>query len=285
MDLIFDDIIHHILNGISQKNNIVKKWYVRSRDIKDKDYSQAYVKLLSENILELKYIPTPQYAQIRKNYGASSLYKIEQMKLGSFITKFMGEFNKSEIEDFIYSFRGAYNDLMSIDDFIIVKGEDIVKWYSKKNSTINTCMSGKNSRVRFYAMNPDKVRLLVLLDESKKCVGRCLLWKLDYPKGKIFADRIYYKKYSDERRFMRYIHEKGWLSRSGTGDKYSNSRLVVLDTFLGKLPFFDSFYVAFRIPTILKSGNPPTSYIKAIINSFKFNKQFENLNNFQDFIK
>lgn len=282
MRISYEYDFYDILN--SMKNNHIAKKIINTYRVDNKEYWKMNVNMTPDYMLELKYTPTDEYVKTRREHNASSMIKTEIMKIGSFLTKYINkDYSKSEVEDFVHSLRAAYDNYMSMDDFMIVKGEDIVKWYSKKNSKITSCMTDRPFKTRFYAMNPNKVRMLVLLDESKKkSIGRCLLWKLDYPEGKIYADKIYYNKLSDEKRFRRYIEQKGWLS-SHKGSRY-DSKLVILDTFLGILPYLDTFDVVSRIPTILKTGNPPTSYIKAVIKStFSFNKKFEKLNNFQDY--
>lgn len=286
MIILYESLFHDILNKI--KDNKIAYKIKNNYSVKNEDYASVVVHILSNSMLKLKYNPTDEYALHRRQYGAKSFFKTEEVKLGSFLTKFIGIENNSDIEEFIYLFRGAYDDFMRTDDFVIVKGEDIVRWYSKKKSKIKSCMTNKSYRLRFYAMNPDKVRLLILKDEKNMCIGRCLLWKLDYPKGIIYADRVYTNSQSDRTRFQRYIQgkakEKGWLS---IDDDYNTPKLVVLSPFIGTLPYFDTFGVSSRFPTILKTGKPPLSYIKSVVNSFSIgnNKNFENLNNFQNFIR
>ncbi|MCK9369381.1 hypothetical protein M0R04_05545 [Candidatus Dojkabacteria bacterium] len=68
----------------------------------------------------------------------------------------------------------------------IVSGKAIIQAY-KQGFGKKTCMTGASARhTKLYAINPDKVGLLLYDGESK---ARALVWKTD--EGKIFLDKIY----------------------------------------------------------------------------------------------
>jgi len=153
------------------------------------------------------------------------------------------------------------------DNFRLVKGEDIRKYYAEKNHAPGSgqlqtsCMrydgthGGRNCQTYFdiYIENPDKCNMLVLLDDNGKVLGRALVWfGLKKPLDKIFMDRIYTLKQSDEELFKKYANEKGWLwkyrqaandqSYIENGQRIDKSMAVTLKPKeYKKYPYMDTF--------------------------------------------
>jgi len=125
-----------------------------------------------------------------------------EIKIGRLIHRLIGDkVNPQEIEEFVNDYKALVNLRRLYRNFKIVDGDNMKKWYLQENyptgggNLSKSCMRYKFSQafLSLYTENPDKIKLLILLDESKeKILGRALLWFLDVPKGKIFMDRVYF---------------------------------------------------------------------------------------------
>jgi hypothetical protein len=90
------------------------------------------------------------------------------------------------LEDIAYYLVGIMSDDGDYDSKIkLLEGNDIIQAYAHEVGC-DSCMTGSNSKyVELYALNPDKVKLLVY-DETR---ARALLWTCD--DGTRLLDRIY----------------------------------------------------------------------------------------------
>lgn len=108
-----------------------------------------------------------------------------------------------EIEEFVNLFKGYFdkNDLQ----FRIVEGEEIKKWYSHRSyqkmegyecgTLWKSCLryDDRSNHLDIFINNPDKIKLLILVNSQNKLFGRALLWEtrdknnLEYR----IMDRIY----------------------------------------------------------------------------------------------
>ena len=90
-----------------------------------------------------------------------------------------------------------------------VSGSDIIKWYHytkysqnrgimRGTGTLNSSCSGHAKNINMYEDNTDKVKLIILYENSskEKISGRALLWSIDEPSIK-YMDRIYTVNDSD----------------------------------------------------------------------------------------
>lgn len=131
---------------------------------------------------------------------------------------FPGKYSNPEIEKFVNQFKakGAKDE-----KFILAEGEDIDKWYWHENylkvegDLGRSCMAKKKGLFGIYVQNPEKVRLLVLLEDGK-AKGRALVWKVDSNKYGIeyYMDRQYTIEQSDVEKFRSFAKEKGWAYKS-----------------------------------------------------------------------
>ena len=104
------------------------------------------------------------------------------------------------IEQYVNKLKAIYNPTITIEH---VKGSDIKAWYygaryAEENiGTLgNSCMRGRCQQNYFdiYTMNPDKVEMIIVLNNERQLIGRAILWRLDYANGSgnnMFMDRIY----------------------------------------------------------------------------------------------
>lgn len=170
-----------------------------------------------------------------------------------------------EIENIVNSYKSWVTTHNKSDKlkFVTINGKDIINKGYNSEHYVNTvsgtlahsCMTNRNKILKLYSRNKNKVSLLTLQDDKGKINARALVWKLDYPKGEIFMDRVYsYYDYMVDM-FREYAREKGWNYREQAANdfkdihipslsyKTSKVELVVkLRTFLIKrMPYMDTF--------------------------------------------
>ena len=104
------------------------------------------------------------------------------------------------IEQYVNKLKAIYNPTINIEH---VKGGDIKHWYyggryadENTGTLASSCMRGSSQQNYFdiYTENPDKVELIIALNENRQLIGRAILWRLDYANGhgnNMFMDRIY----------------------------------------------------------------------------------------------
>ena len=188
------------------------------------------------------------------------------VKLGRLVNALLpGKYTSKDIEEFTNKFKAAL--LKQGEHFEEVSGEDINHWYSADNykemsGTLgNSCMARKSGLFKIYTENPDVCKLLILVDEDDKLIGRALVWKLSsikiYGKDPVqdswFMDRQYTIKDSDVEKFKNYAKEKGWIYKSHNNhhsysnvtiegeEKNATLEVQVKATNYGRYPYMDTF--------------------------------------------
>jgi hypothetical protein len=169
--------------------------------------------------------PKPQgidhYLSIYKNNLLKEGLK-NKIKMGRFVKRLFPEMTDPEVEEVVTLYKGFQN---SKDCGLeVVRGNDIVKFYNRKNQTAgssgrlaNSCMNystDKDERynnLHFYASIPN-CGLLILRDPKckDKIIGRALIWSAN--NGKTYVDNIYTSKEADMYIYRRYIKMNGCLS-------------------------------------------------------------------------
>jgi len=145
-----------------------------------------------------------KYKSINKENDGKNICWVtnrQEQKITRFVPRIFGtKFNQKEIEDFLNDYKVAVKGDKSFDNFEMIEGEDVKKYYSGKqysreaNGQLQrSCMKydEANGFFELYIQNPDKMKMLILKDGKDKIFGRANLWYLDDPKGKVFMDRIY----------------------------------------------------------------------------------------------
>lgn len=137
------------------------------------------------------------------------------IKPGSFISKLFKDVCPKEVE----KFASLYKNIQStnkIGTFKVISGEKIRYYYhhvnyvdSKASSLGKSCMKHDHLQDNFtlYETNPNQVKMLVLLDDNAKLIGRALLWETSTK----VMDRIYTiddDKYAWE--FKRWADKNGY---------------------------------------------------------------------------
>lgn len=230
-------VARRILNIDNEEENLFDISYL---DLdKDKDDSISYMpanrawyKLAFANQEEADKTPAPN-CEMWTGSGRQS------MTVGKLINKlFEDTFHDVAIDSFVKAFKAEVAATMIYNNFKLVKGEEIRKWYAETNyykdpshassnggGTLNgSCMryegGGKNCQKFFdiYVDNPDKCGMLILTNNQNKLLGRAIVWfDLKKPTGGVFMDRIYTVKQSDEELFKKYAQEQGWLYKYNQG--------------------------------------------------------------------
>lgn len=151
------------------------------------------------------------------------------------------------------------------DNFVIVEGEDIRKYYYEGSysdgdigSLKGSCMRKRKSTF-FCDVYVDFAKMVILPDvrNPEKIVGRAILWPAEYTsEGVPILDRIYGSE-STQRQFIRYAKsKKWWYKQSQThssqtrfvntkGENIEKDIHLVLDSSITKLyifwPYMDTF--------------------------------------------
>lgn len=203
-------------------------------------------------------------------------------KIGRFVFSLFGEsFSNIDIENFVNEYKSIIHARTLRRNFRIVEGEELRKWYLAENYTLgggnlkNSCMRHAYCQRFFdiYAYNPDKIKLLILLDETKeKILGRALLWFLDRPEGAIFMDRVYFSSDFILNMFINHAIRNRWYYKLESMDNIYhvvNDNKVVKLTMVSKVnkidypsfPFIDN--LAFYDPKLYTLSNDP-KYFKSL---------------------
>ena len=178
-------------------------------------HGKGYLLKQDGNFIKFESIDTisfiPKSKLVLALDGFSNTKYRTTVKVGRFISKFMLKearinFNISDrdIEVFVNLFKSYFDTDTS--KYKIVSGDEILDWYLYENyhlpfgfqhgSLWNSCMRyrEKNSYMNIYAVNPEKVKMLVHINEDGKLRTRALLWEEVYDQnGNKFKvmDRIY----------------------------------------------------------------------------------------------
>ena len=195
--------------------------------------------LSSIDYRKLKNGENPWTTKLRKN-----------IRIGGFFKKIFDD-SPALIEKYVNLYKFSYGVNKDNVQFKIAKGLDMSKWFlsnyyaSDKGTLAQSCMRYVRSQKRLpiYTSNPNKVRMLYLLDFDNKLLGRALIWKLDYPQNLIYMDRIYYTSEFIKYLFLDYAKKKGFLIKEDV-EKNNIIMKVYLNKDFGppdKNPFMDTF--------------------------------------------
>lgn len=193
----------------------------------------------------------------------------------------------------IESFVKDYMSLLETDEknTKIVKGNDIINWYEYtkyhdgSGTLQSSCMryTQCGEYLEFYANNPDKVQMVILLDdEDKDLRSRALLWKLDKindeSTDRYFMDRIYYTQDKDLFKMINYARKNNFLYKK---NQNSSSDDLIMDPSNGvlndvkmivsdmnyvlpslKFPFLDTLYYYNPFDKVLTNYHFNRNYVE-----------------------
>jgi hypothetical protein len=148
--------------------------------------------------------------------------------IGRFVNKvFPGKYTDQEVAKFIEMFKG---DEVQEDQFQLITGDEIIKWYNVNNYVAETyhlgdsCMRKADCEDYFsiYTENPEVCQLLIM-KEGDKIKGRAIVWKLSKGLGgsEYLMDRVYAIDEPTRLLFDDWANERGYLRRFG----YSQSEM------------------------------------------------------------
>jgi hypothetical protein len=193
-----------------------------------------------------------------------------EIGIGRWVRRIFTEVHKStildsKIEEFVNLYKASI-DGEELNNFELVSGEDIRKWYHENNyeerrgQLGNSCMRYQKCQeyLDIYVKNPEVCQLLILksVDKPGKITGRALIWKLT--DGSYYMDRIYTMRDSDSLLFQDYgrVHKMN----------DNNDFIVKLgDHTYEKYPYMDTFVVYNPTTKILRDDEdlwPGQGYIK-----------------------
>lgn len=152
------------------------------------------------------------------DYWKKSRSEIKIIKL---INKLLENSNLSLTEADKEKFLNVFKSkLQKGANFRIVEGDDIIYYYNseqtkeKKGTLGNSCMLDKGyNTFEIYIKNPSVCKLLVLLDEEDKVIGRAILWEVaecSNPSIKKFMDRYYTISDHLDYKFKEWAQENGY---------------------------------------------------------------------------
>ena len=197
--------------------------------------------------------------------------------VGRWVRRIFTEVHKStvldsKIEEFVNLYKSAI-DGEDLNNFELVNGEDIKKWYHENNYELrrgqlgNSCMRYHNCQDFFdiYVKNPEVCQLLILKpdDDKDKIKGRALVWKLT--DGEYYMDRIYTINDSDKLLFQDYARVN--KIKNSFDNNSGDSELIVKlgDHTYEKYPYMDTFIVYNPTTKILRDDEelwPGQGYIR-----------------------
>ena len=268
MRLHYSDEFRNLLTKISNKIDWVKLLLAAEDsnqisdiytliDITDKNDTISFIqvnRILRAEPETVKYPDSDVYFLPRKitNVKSNEFWNRgrTEMSIGRWVRRVIFDLHKSsisdsEIEKFVNQYKSSFDD-KDKNNFEIVKGDDIKKWYlsknyeSEKGQLGNSCMRYDRCQQYFdiYTKNPEVCSLLIMksTEDTDKIVGRALLWNLK--DGRKYQDRIYTINDSDKILFSQWADNNGY-------QKYDSSH-IVKEVQLGnhdyeKYPYMDTF--------------------------------------------
>jgi len=147
----------------------------------------------------------------------------QQVKIGRFFSKMNDALTPAEAENLSNKYKAAWMSTNKAEDGLsVVKGEDIRYWYlnshyNRSGGSLNSsCMQDSNDQHRFniYCENPNKVALVIVVDDNEKLLARALLWRLTTPPSTVYLDRIYSVDRKYEQVILNRAKDRGWKTYS-----------------------------------------------------------------------
>ena len=198
-----------------------------------------------------------------------------EISIGRWLRRIVTEVYKSsitdaDIETFVNQYKAAI-DGDDLNNFELVSGEDIKKWYHENNylesrgQLGNSCMryNSCQSFLDIYVKSPEVCQLLILKSEDNKdkITGRALIWKLT--NGSYYMDRIYTINDSDKLLFHDFFEK--WMIKNSYSVSDENLEVKLGDHTYSKYPYMDTFIVYNPTTKILSEDEdlwPGQGYIK-----------------------
>lgn len=206
----------------------------------------------------VSFLPKDKEPEYTEN-GTWARRNRQEGKPGKIFQKaLVAQFKTREWEIFTNNFKSAVCDC---NNFELVSGEDIRKWYWDKNyyeckGTLgNSCMRYENAQ-EFFDIYVDNAKMLIT-KKAGRLTGRAIVWEID--ENTTILDRIYTCFDYLENCFIEYAKEHKWIIRDNnsllhTGevqcwrtpdDDYASSKpidfTIKLKRHYSMFPYVDSF--------------------------------------------
>ena len=302
----FNDRLHNINDTISKKNgwfvdvkNMIPFESKKSETNLPLIYSKKFKDFIPDSLKflldyehiyysDISYVSTSDKNNMITCLSINNYKKLENksevwttplrqnMTIGRFLNKVISNEKRIVIEDYVNDYKFSFNlDKSDIGTFKKIGGEEMRKWYLEKNyaygggSLNQSCMRHDKSqkRLAIYTQNPEKLRMLIILNKEDKLIGRALLWKLDFPQNAFYMDRIYTVEDYINKFFIDYAKRMNFLTKEYV-DKNKLTLRVHLKKDFGPAtvnPFMDTFKF------FVKKGN----YLTNKFNNFKAGEYYE----------
>jgi hypothetical protein len=268
--LIFDKEMLEFLN-LAQRDSIIAALLLQGNSSHINDEGN-YIKRVDDEIDAVSFLPKSKYEKVEDPWNQGRV----KIKVGRFLRKFLTSFSiknwtisDAMIERFVNLYKSYFS--RDISKLKIVEGNDIPKYYLEENyhtfngntagSLWNSCMRQRerNKFMKLYAINPEKVKMLIFFSDDNKVRARALLWQdvkdhKDSIKSYKFMDRIYYVYDHDINFFKDWAKENGYLCKweqsaktemyfdDGSGKSVTKDLYVELDSNgLLYFPYLDTF--------------------------------------------
>ena len=240
-----------VLPKFSKKLNLVlAKLNFKIPDYKFIDVS--YLDIDPERDNMITYLPAGKIEVVPKEEKYTSKLR-QSMKVGGFFKKIYSEMDNVTLEKLGNLYRTAWTSVNGKHNQIeIIRGEEIRLWYLKDNysggstrvgSLWRSCMRHQKSQKRFdiYCENPDKIALMIIVDEDLKLLARAILWRLSEPEGKIYLDRQYSVDVKYDLMMQERAKAEGWLYYGADQNKRMKVYLNKNYGDASKNPYMDTF--------------------------------------------
>lgn len=170
-------------------------------------------------------------------------YGRQTNRIGAFATRLLPQYaGTKELENFVHEFKSK----LDVDNYTlkIVEGEELRKYYhvdtyynptpgivdkppdgkpDPRTVLMKSCLKHPEKQGYFdiYVKNPDKIKMLIMLNKKGEQVCRALIWydvfvvdKPESPTKGTLMDRIYYTNESDVNIFIDYAKKNNWMYKT-----------------------------------------------------------------------
>ena len=263
-------------------------------DLLDKDIKTLYNSLeVSNKNDEIMFIPDKQYyasLSSGKDFPKKSISKVGRLVRKILKDNYKKNYSDKDIEEFVNNFKATWDKIYKNREVKIVTGDEILYWYDERNykydyGTLgNSCMRGKekNSFMEFYAKNPDKISLVVVIEDGE-LIARALLWKLDKSednKIEYYLDRIYSSSDSVNNYLLNWVYRNFEnVSLESYTNSYNEKMICTLnEVIFDRYPYLDTLrflYVKLVNTKLEKIGEAFYSKNDLVNEGFLSNKMME----------
>ena len=257
-DLLISEELKEILISI-ESESLFAQLLLKKRHDKESlvDSPVNFISVSSNDRTKLAYLSADRIEAIDPSLYWSSSRRFA-VKPGSFVTKLFKDIPSKEVEKFSNLYRSQANKPSF--SFNVVKGEAIREYYHfesyafERGSLGASCMKHENCQdyMNIYVDNREQVKMLVMLNQDNRLIGRALLWDFDSYK---IMDRIYttcdedlqffFKKWATDNGYL-YKSEQNWFNTlffEQIGQKRQELKLSIKLTHNGyrRYPYMDTF--------------------------------------------